>query len=136
MLATLGALEFVGNGDGATYTIESLTGWFEGAEVRRERIDRPNDDGEFDTPGFLTGLLITVQGLILAESETALVAAIEALGNIPVRELTEFVVTTGAGSKAAMVRRADRPDISVNVWGLSANYRLALFAPNPTRYTP
>lgn len=139
MLATINGLEFVGDDGPATYTIareDGLVGWFEGAGGRFEHIPRPTADGEFNIPGYLTGLLITLQGRILTDSEAAFEAAIEALGEIPVGDLVEFTVTTSTGTKAAMVRRADKPDVSVDVWGRSARYRLALFAPDPTRYVP
>lgn len=136
MLATIDGLEFVGDGASGTYTISSLVGWFEGVGVRADRVAKPVADGEFDSPGYLTGRLITLQGFVQTNSEAAFEAALEALGDIPVRDLTEFVVTTGAGSKAAMVRRVDAPDVSPIVWGFSASYRLSLFAPDPTRYVP
>lgn len=136
MLATINGLEFVGDGSPGTYTFgrDGLVGWFEGVGVRYERIPRPNGDGEFDVPGYLTGRLITLQGLILTGSDAEFEAAQEALGDIPVRDLVEFTVTTASGTKGAMVRRADKPDVSVNVWGRSASYRLTLFAPSPVRY--
>jgi hypothetical protein len=136
MLATVDGLDFIGDGSAATYTLSELVGWFEGVGVRNERIPRPIGDGEFDSPGFLSGRLITLQGLVLASSEAAFEAALEALSDIPVRDLVEFTVTTAVGTKAAMVRRADKPDVSVNVWGQSAAYRLALFAPDPVLYVP
>ncbi|MGW9587502.1 hypothetical protein [Microbacterium sp. NPDC055455] len=138
MLATINGLEFVGDGASGTYTISAngLIGWFEGVGVRNEQIPRPISDGVFDSPGYLTGRLITLQGLVLASSDAAFEAALGALGDIPVLDLTEFVVTTGAGSKAAMVRRVDKPDVSFDVWGRSAAYRLSLFAPDPALYVP
>ena len=139
LLATVNGLEFVGDESPGTYTIArdgGLVGWFEGVEPRFERVPRPVADGVFPSPGFLDGRLITLQGLVLTSSEAAFEAALEALGDIPVDDLVEFTVTTGAGTKAAMVRRAEKPDIAVNLWGSSANYRLALFAPDPARYVP
>lgn len=138
MLATVNGLEFVGDGSAGTYTIgeNGLTGWFEGVGVRYNRIPRPLSDGEFDSPGYLTGRLITLSGLVVTSSEAAFESALLALSDIPVRDLVEFTVTTGVGVKAAMVRRAEQPDISVNVWGELAAYRLTLFAPDPELYTP
>jgi hypothetical protein len=139
MLATVNGLQFVGDDSPATYTIareNGLVGWFEGVGVRFERTPRPTADGVFDSPGFLEGRLITLQGLVRADSDAAFEAALEALGDIPVGDLVEFTVTTGSGTKAAMVRRADKPDIAVNVWGSSAAYRVSLFAPDPALYVP
>lgn len=138
MLATINGLQFVGDGSTATYTIarDGLAGWFEGVGVRFDQTPRPTADGVFDSPGYLTGRLITLQGLVLAGSDAAFESAVEALGEIPVLDLVEFTVTTGSGTKAAMVRRADKPDIDWNVWGRSARYRLTLFAPDPALYVP
>jgi hypothetical protein len=138
MFATVDGLTFQGDGTAATYMLgeNGIVGWFEGVGVRNARTARPTADGEFDAPGYLTGRLITVQGFVLTDSEAAFEAAIEALGDIPVHDLTEFTVTTGAGTKAAMVRRVEKPDINVRVWGEVAEFRLSLFAPDPTRYVP
>jgi hypothetical protein len=137
MQATIDGLTFYSDATTAvTYTIESLTGWFEGVGVRFDRTPRPTADGVFDSPGYLDGRLISLQGLVLTSSEAAFEAALEALSDIPVHDLVEFTVTTGLGTKAAMVRRADKPDIAVNVWGSSAAYRLSLFAPDPALYVP
>lgn len=135
MFATVDGLTFYGDEEG-TYVLgeNGIVGWFEGVEVRSMRIPRQNADGEFDSPGYLAGRLITLKGFVLTDSESAFEAALEALGDIPVRDLTEFTVTTDAGTKGAMVRRVDKPDINVKVWGKAADFQLTLLAPDSARY--
>jgi hypothetical protein len=72
MQATVDGLTFYSDATtAATYTIESLTGWFEGVGVRFDRTPRPTADGVFDSPGYLDGRLISLQGLVLTSSEAA-----------------------------------------------------------------
>jgi hypothetical protein len=134
--ATLGALEFIGDGDAATYTIgrNGLVGYFEGVDTQGEQLNRAGGDGAFDSPLFLTGRLITLSGMILASSAADFEAALTALATISTQTLSTFTVTSDAGTTTAQVRRVGKPDISVNTFGLSGAYQLTLFAPDPRRY--
>lgn len=136
MHATLGALDFIGDGSAAVYTIgrNGLIGWFEGVSTRGEQVPVPGADGIFDTPQYRTGRLITLSGLVRASSDTAFEAALTALSAIPTRTLSTFTVTTDAGATTAQVRRVDKPDMAVSAFGSSGAYQLSLLAPDPNRY--
>lgn len=136
MNATLGGLTFVGGEGAATYTIweDGLNGWFEGVEMRRETIPRPNGNGDFDAPGYLGARYITLTGLILADDAAAFEAAMKALEDLLADGgMDTFAVEQETGTYTAQVRRHGSPEIAIEMWGKRARYRLQLWAPNPTK---
>jgi hypothetical protein len=134
--ATLGGLTFVGGEGAATYTIweDGLKGWFEGVEMRREVIPRPNSDGDFDAPGHLGPRYITLTGLVLADDTAAYEVALKALEDLLADGgIDTFTVEQESGTYTAEVRRHGSPEIVHEVWGKQARYRLQLWAPDPTK---
>lgn len=137
MIATLGGIEFVGNGDPATYTIETdgLKGWMDGVESRHDSTPRPTTHGDFDAPTFLTGRLVSITGLVLASSPAGYEAAVQALsGLLADGSSSELSVEQNSVTLTATVRRHGKPDIVDMVYGQTARYRLQLWAPDPRRY--
>jgi hypothetical protein len=136
--ATLGSLTFVGDAGAATYTLEELDGWFvNSATMRREYVDRPNQHGQFATPGFLSGRIVTLSGKVHASSDADFEAALVALsGLLADGESDTLTVTTGVGATTATVYRYGMPRTRVIVWGSLAEYQLQLWAPDPVRYGP
>jgi hypothetical protein len=137
MIATLGGLTFVGGGGAATYTIEDdgLKGWFEGVEMRRETIPRPNGDGDFDAPGHLGPRLITLTGLILTDDDpAAFEVAMKALEDLLADGgMGTFTVEQATGTYTSEVRRHGSPEVVIEMYGMQARYRLQLWAPDPTK---
>ena len=136
MNATLGGLTFVGGGGAATYTIfrDGLKGWFEGVEMRRETIPRPNGNGDFDAPGYLGPRLITLSGFILTADASAFEVAMKALEDLLADGgMDTFAVEQATGTYTAEVRRHGSPEIIIEVYGSRARYRLQLWAPDPTK---
>lgn len=138
MIATLGGLEFVGDGDDtATYTLDAdgLGGWFGGVEMRHDTIPRPSSHGDFDAPGFLSGRIITLSGLILTADDSAFEAAIKALEALLADgSAGELEVQQTSGTYTAEVRRHGAPDIAVVVYGRVGRYQLQFWSPDPRRY--
>ena len=138
--ATLGGLTFVGDETAATYTLfrdGGLTGWFEGVEMRREKIARPNGNGYFSTPGFLGGRLITLSGLILTADASAYELAMKALEDLLADGSTDtLAVEQETGTFTVEVGRDGEPQISHEVYGTRGRYRLQLWAPDPTKTGP
>ncbi|GAA5198506.1 hypothetical protein [Microbacterium jejuense] len=133
MRAYFAGLEFVGDGGAATFTLgrNGLVGWFEGVGTRGEQTARSVADGDHVSPAFLTGRLITLTGLVLGASTEA---ALSALSALPRRTLGQFAVESDDSDTWALVRRLDKPDISVDAWGSAVSYQLRLYAPDPFRY--
>jgi hypothetical protein len=135
--ATLGGLTFVGGEGAATYTIweDGLNGWFEGAEMRREKIARPNGAGDFPAPGYLGPRLITLTGLILTDNDpAAFEVAIKALEDLLADGSTDtFTVEQASGTYTAEVGRDGTPEIAIELYGTRARYRLQLWAPDPVK---
>ena len=134
MIATLGGLTFAGDASDATYTLAKLDGWWGGADLRHDTTHRPNGHGDFDAPGYLTGRLITLSGLIRATDATAFEAAMAALEDLLADgSKDEFAVEQASGTYTAQVRRQGEVDIDITVYGRSARYQLHLWAPDPTK---
>lgn len=132
MTATLGGLTFVGDGGAATYTIDELK---YGAGSRRDSIPRPSAHGDFDVPVFLTGMLVTISGLIHASSVAEYEAAVDALtGLLADGSSSELEVTQAVGSWTAMVRRSGEPDVTHLVYGETGRYQVQFWAADPRRY--
>lgn len=136
MNATWNGLTFVGGGGAATYTLETLTGWWGGVEMRHDSIPRPSGPGEFDAPAFLSGRVITLTGLILADDDPeAFEDAMTALEDAGADgSKSEFAVAKAGGGRAtAQARRHGAVDIADIVYGRHARYQLQLWAPDPTK---
>jgi hypothetical protein len=135
--ATLGGLTFVGDDGPATYTIfrDGLKGWFEGVEMRREIVGRPNGNGDFPAPGRLGSRLVTLSGLILtADDPEAFEVAMAALEDlIADGGMDTLTVEQATGTYTLEVGRLGSPEIIIEVYGSRARYRLQLWAPDPTK---
>lgn len=137
MNITIGGLTFIAGTAAATYTVESLSGWFDGVPIRREMEERPNAHGAFYAPGFLEGRVVSLSGLILTSSESAQVAAVRALTSLLADGGTDVLtVAEPGGSLTATVSRYGKPDVQVEVWGTVARYQVQFWAHDPRLYGP
>lgn len=130
-------LEFVGDGGDATFTIgdNGLSGVFDGVDSRGERVSRPTADGEFDAPGFLTGVLGSISGNIHAKSPGEYEYALRRLTSIPVRDLGRMVADSSEWGKVWLdARRFGKPDVKHLVWGRLARFQVQFLAPDPRKY--
>lgn len=138
--ASVGGLTFVGGGGAATYTIEvdGLKGWFTGGtSMRREYVDRPNQPGQYATPGNPSGRIVTLSGLVLASSAAAFENALDALDQLLADGgYDTLTVTTDNGATTAEVARYGEMQSRIVVWGSVAEYQIQLWAPDPARVTP
>ena len=135
MNATWGGLTFVGDEGAATYTLEKIIGWWGGVEMRHESTPRPNADGDFDSPAYLGGRVITLRGLIKADDDPAAfeaaLAALDEAGDDGSK--SEFTLEQASATYSVQARRHGTPDIDITVYGRSARYQLQLWAPDPTK---
>ena len=135
MRANYKGIDFYSDSGDATYTIEQITGWFEGVDVRRSGGARPATDGVFDSPAYLTSRIITITGLVLSNgSSSDFEMALARLAGLPPRHVSLFTVETDNGTTWANARRAEKPEVTVIVWGQVARYQLVLEAPDSLRY--
>jgi hypothetical protein len=135
--ATIGGLTFQ-SGASATYTIgeNGLEGWFVGgASMRREYVDRPNHPGQFATPGYLSGRIVTLSGKVLGTGdEEAFEDALDALDALLEDGGSDtLTVTTPKGAKTATVFRYGEPQLRIVVYGSVAEYQIQLWAPDPEK---
>lgn len=136
--ATVGGLTFVGGGGAATYTISSdgLKGWFVGGtSMRREYVDRPTHDGQFATPGYLSGRIVEIAGLVRGDGDpVAFEDALDALDALLADGGSDtLTVTTPKGARTATVYRYGEPQLRITVFGSLAEFRIQLWAPDPAR---
>lgn len=132
-----GGLEFVGDSGDAVFTIgdNGLSGVFDGADSRSERVARPVADGDFDAPGYLTGVLGSISGNIHADSDGEYEHALRRLTGIPVRDLSRMVVQSSEwGTVWLDARRHGKPDVKHEVWGRLGRFQVQFFAPDPRKY--
>jgi hypothetical protein len=135
MIATLGGLTFSGDQDDATYRIspDGFRGWFDGVEVRRDRVQRPTADGEFPSPGYLGARVITISGHVLADNAVDFENALNALATLlDDGSMSDLVVEQATGTFSIEVGRIGAPDIIIQSYGAVARYQLQLWAPDPT----
>jgi hypothetical protein len=136
--ATVGGLTFQAGGAAATYTIaeNGLEGWFVGGtSMRREYVDRPTHDGQFATPGYLSGRIVTLSGRVLGTGdEEAFEDALDALDALLEDGGSDtLTVTTPKGAKTATVFRYGEPQLRILVYGSTAEYQIQLWAPDPAK---
>jgi hypothetical protein len=136
--ATVGGLTFVGHEGPATYTIaaDGLKGWFVGGtSMRREYVDRPNQPGQFSTPGYLSGRLVEITGKVLVDDDAvAFEDALDALDALLEDGGSDtLTVTTPKGAKTATVFRYGEPQLRILVYGSVAEYQIQLWAPDPEK---
>jgi hypothetical protein len=135
--ATVGGLTFQGGGGAATYTldVDGLKGWFVGGtSMRREYVDRPNQPGQFATPGYLSGRIVELSGQVHADSEADFLVALGALDALLADGGSDtLTVTTGSGADTATVYRYGEPQVKFIVWGSVAEYQIQLWAPDPAK---
>lgn len=67
---------------GVRWTFTSLSGWWESAPLRDRTVDRPSGDGMFAARPYRTGRIITVTGLLRAESRALVAAAVDHVASI------------------------------------------------------
>jgi hypothetical protein len=136
--ATVGGLTFQAGGSAATYTIgdNGLDGWFVGGtSMRRQYVDRPNHPGQFATPGYLSGRIVTLSGMVLGTGdEEAFEDALDALDALLEDGGSDtLTVTTPKGAKTATVFRYGEPQLRILVYGSVAEYQIQLWAPDPEK---
>lgn len=135
--AHIGGLTFVGDGRRAAYTIASdgLTGWLAGGvSMRRDVADRPTSHGQFGAPGYLSGRMISLTGMVNAESAFDFERRLSALSALLADGGEGQMVVQGAETTRATVARWDEPEIRVLVYGRIAEYKLRLWSHDPRRY--
>lgn len=134
MNATLDGLTFLGDGSLGTYTLEEITGWWGGVEMRHASIPRPNADGDFDAPVFQSGRLLTLVGHVHASTDAAFETAMQALEDLLADGSKEALTVEQASATYAIeVRRHGLPDFAVLVYGRAARFQLHLWAPDPEK---
>lgn len=133
--STFGGLTFSNEPGSGGYSIATLDGWYSGAPVRSEVLNRPNSDGAFGVTRVYKGARVVTQtGLIFADSPgdplwTAF-AGLQADG-----AASDFVVTDPIGPLSISATLASAPEIEPTVNGL-ASYVLQLVARDPVKYGP
>lgn len=119
---------------GVDWVVTGETGWSSGAPVRRDSTPREYDDGDWDQPQYLSGRLVTLEGVAAAPDQTAQNTAKDRLLAVCTgRDLTALTVTEKHLARTAQVRLAADTKIT-DVGPLGFRWSLALYAPDPRRY--
>lgn len=137
VVAIVGGLVLDGTEAATTYTIgdDGLRGWFDGVASRLNQDELTNRDGLVEARGYLSGRMVTIEGLVLtstpAQQEEARRALSSVLADGSAGRLT---VRAPAGEKFAMVRRVGEPSFVTQSWGRRVAYQVQFLARDPRRY--
>lgn len=137
--ARIGALVFDGGDghDGFTIRGNGLTGWADGVTQRRDETVFPQAHGSFDTPGFGSARVVSIQGLCFADSDARLGWRKSQLtGLLSDGGMDRLVVDyQGVVSWADVRLAAGSPILFTDrVPGRIADYQIQFWAPDPRRY--
>lgn len=120
--------------DGVAWIFTNLQGWSAGGGVQTAFEGRPSQHGMFDAPVFRRERVITVSGACLADSRALAEGAADALAAVVADgRLGAFEVDNGMGSRRALVRLSDTPQID---WldGFTFEWQLQFTAPDHRKY--
>ena len=137
MRVRLEGLTFVGGEGRAELDIEraGITGWFGGSSVRSEKLDRPDAHGTFPSRVRRGGRLIVLNGHVWSSSPSEQEHLFDRLtGLLGEGEIGRLHVDTESGTKWADVQLDDEVEITQQVYGKFADYRIQLWARDPLRY--
>ena len=137
MRVRIGGLLFEGDEGDCDFTIfkDGLRGWFDGVSVRRDSAPRPSAHGEFPARGYRGGRLITMEGRVHSSSPEKQEHLFSRLtGLLGDGQTGRLVVDNAGSSKWADVQLDDAPEITQEMYGQFARYRLQLWAVDPLRY--
>jgi hypothetical protein len=132
LLATLGTLR-LGAADsvGTGWFLQGMEGW-DSAEVRAEFQEREADHGSWSSPVYLGSRPITLSGMVVAASRTALQTAMDQL--YVAAGLSDTTLTVWeATPKQATVRRSGKVLVQY-VSDRAATYSVMVTAADPRRY--
>lgn len=116
---------------GLTWWHRSLSGWRDGVPMRTSFVDRPTGPGSYDGPAYPGKRVVVLNGSCRAADHTARLRAQRALAGLGADgSMLSLKVTDELGECEAMVRRSDKPTITMT----GANwldYSLQFTAPEP-----
>jgi len=116
-------------------TLTSDTRLFGGVSMRREQTDRPTGHGQFWSPGFLSGRVITLAGEIYSrgfEDQERMIGQIDSL--LADGSAAPMAVQRAIGHLQATVGRIGEPSFTLDRYGLLATYQAQFWAPDPRWY--
>lgn len=130
----LGPLTFgVVDDAGVEWYCSTLDGWDDEPDIVAAVTARPDDHGSWSGPAYLAPRTVTLEGWIVAPSEPARDAALDALGAAATLTPTTLLRVDGNPSRQVYVRRSGK--INKARFGPQiAQIQVPLLAPDPRRY--
>lgn len=129
---TLGVVDDVG----VKWTLGSIKGWFEPADLVEAQQQRANDHGVWISPTYYGGRLVEVEGGIEAGTWDGALEAFARLSSaVSLSELQTLYVSDGRGTLQAQVRRGGEILPTFGESPRVIEFSLALLAPDPRRYS-
>lgn len=133
-----GGLRFEGGSGSATYTIEKdgIRGLLAGGTgFRRQESSRPSADGDFDSKSYRTGRRISWGGDIFTESAPEQEHAIRRLEGLAASgDLSQITFDSGGNPMWGLFGSDSEIDVSIEVYGSLARYKLGVYAPDPLMF--
>jgi hypothetical protein len=134
---TLAGTQLTGTDEtGCRWTVETVNGWFDGAELRTDSQPRTGQDGAWVGRPFLSSRVITLRGKVFAPTTTALEQAARRLSAIlPTGSRNVLNGLSGAGDYSATVWSADRP-LFQPLSDTAAAWQVSVESDDPLLYGP
>lgn len=135
--ATVAGIVFDGTGTekyGFSIEQDGISGWFESPDLRREMVDRANQAGQFALPGYPTGRVTTISGLLTTASRGDQVRELNRLSALLMDGDFSPLVVQEETTTRAKVGRYGEPSIRMLVYGKVAQYQIQFWSPDPRRY--
>ena len=121
--------------NGVSWAFSKVAGWFDGAQTKTMKTDRPWAQGEFPVRTFRGARVITITGTVHAPTRGLAAAAQMTLTSILADGTYADVVVSDPdqGTLSASVRLEGEPMVD---WHhpLDIDYQIAFYAPDPLRY--
>lgn len=115
---------------------DGVTGWDDGADIRREETVRPVGHGSFPAAGFLAARVYGLEGTILASTPAELRAMIDRFKGILSGDREgRLVVEDDGDTRWAPVRRAGKPHVRVyGARATEAEFAVTFWAADPWQF--
>lgn len=130
----VGPLEFHGlTTNGFLISPNGVTGWDSAPGSRRTDSPRAGGHGSFGSTPLLNGRLVTISGTVLADSDREMLAYLDMLASLPVRE-HRMTVQDPRGARWADVTVEGQPMTDYTGGDLEADFQISFFAANPRKF--
>jgi hypothetical protein len=121
---------------GLRWSYQGLSGWWDPAPLRDRMVDRPASDGSFDAPPLRSSRIITLTGLVRAQTRGAAAVAADRISALMGSDLGTFaVLDPDLGSREVQCRLTGTPQVDASAIGVGlVRWQLMFRSPDYRKY--